>query len=36
MYATSRAVTAPELSVNPDSFVVPPSYLLPGRPDARL
>jgi hypothetical protein len=23
---------APELSVNPDSFIVPPSYMLPGPP----
>jgi hypothetical protein len=30
MYHPSTAVTAPELSVNPDSFVVPPSYMLPG------
>lgn len=30
MYNTSTAVTAPELSVNPDSFIVAPSYMLPG------
>ena len=30
MYNASTAVTAPELSVNPDSFIVPPSYMLPG------
>jgi hypothetical protein len=30
MYNASTAVTAPELRVNPDSFIVPPSYTLPG------
>jgi hypothetical protein len=30
MYNASTAVTAPELWVNPDSFIVPPSYTLPG------
>ena len=30
MYNASTAVTAPELSVNPDSFIVPPSYMRPG------